>query len=1372
MSFALNQYFETNQLHKETMVAVRFTNRLIALLLLLPLFPSIQARSQELAGSSLTIKDGLIDPSIYSMVQDKRGFMWFGSWKGLSKYDTRELKNYTNDPNNPRSISSDFVRACHSDKKGRLWFGTNWGLNLYDPVTDSFDRFLKDSANVNSLSDNMIICLMEDEQGDLWVGTSNGVNRVRTVDNKITVERYLHTENPKEKKKYITAMYKDPDGIVWVSASHALMAFDPRKKKVEYMSFPFEDDPENKSVLTLYGDKSGNMWIGSRYKGLGKFDRKHKKFHSFRNLAETNEEKSDVLSVMQIIPARDGSLLIRTSRGILSYDISEDKLEHGISHNLLKKKLRISGILRIYLDSEENLWIGTLADGLHYITKRNNFFIPISVKNKEINVEQVLLDPNNKLWFQSYDRDRMGGTQNTWYHLDKINHSLVPVSTLSGYTTKSYFDRNGSLWMGLVGNVIVNYKVVSGKLEEKRRYILPHTPSSTEDQITVIGEDKSHLIVGTAFNGLYVFDREKEQFLPYNILPQTPTGATQKYISYLFCDSKNNLWIGTTFGVTKISPNNRKQFYQTANVTQAASTNRTVNSVHEDMFGQIWMVLSNDGLYLYDVAKNVFVSKNKSKEIYGQNIRNIQHDNYGNLWLSNELGIVEYNIAKDKARQFFFYDGIPGSRLMSNSALKTQDGHIYITTNNGAVYFNPKNIPFNRQPPSVVFTRLRLYNKPVNIGDETEILKQSLSESNEITFRHDQSIFSIDFAALSFSNIEKNEYAYKLDGFEKAWNYVKTPTATYTNLPAGQYTLLVKGANSDGVWSSKGSGLRITILPPWWNSWYSWIAYIILFTTAAYHITRFLWQRRVFRQEAELHEVKLNFFTNISHEIRTRLMLITGPVEQLLSSERITGSELKLLTYVSNSSESLLNLVSELMDFRKIESGYTRLAVRKYDLIPFVKHILAVFEHLSKSRNIHTVFSSSSSSIYLWFDSEQFQKVIYNILSNAYKFTDDDDEVRVSIEETDKNVTIEIADNGKGIAPEYLDKLFHNYFQVDESKGQNTGYGIGLALSKAIVESMHGKLEVTSKQASGDTKGQTVFRIALLKGREHFDPALIAPEIVDKNVAEDISALSPTGNNQYIKRETILFAEDNDELRAFVSDSLNWLFNIISVRNGKEAWEICTAQPPDLIISDVMMAEMDGLELCQKIRSDIRTSHIPIILLTARTAVPNQIEGLKHGADLYVAKPLSMRILELNIKNLLDSRKLLQQRYSRHISLSDKIIDMDRNKDDEFLNRIVQFVEDNIEDRAIGVPELCLYIGMSKTVLYQKLRALTDMTVNDFVKLIRLKLAARLLRDDRLSVQEVAFRVGYDDRKYFSKEFKKHFGENPSEFASQQLSNE
>jgi signal transduction histidine kinase/AraC-like DNA-binding protein len=596
---------------------------------------------------------------------------------------------------------------------------------------------------------------------------------------------------------------------------------------------------------------------------------------------------------------------------------------------------------------------------------------------------------------------------------------------------------------------------------------------------------------------------------------------------------------------------------------------------------------------------------------------------------------------------------------------------------------------------------------------------------------------------------------------------VKSPSATYTSLPAGQYTLLVKGANNDGIWSTDGAKLLITVLPPWWKTWYAWMAYFLLFFAATYYVTRFFWVRNVFEKEKELQQVKLNFFTNISHEIRTRLMLISGPVEQLLKSKSVEGEDQRLLGFVSNSSDSLLNLVNELMDFRKMESGTARFVIGEYDIVAFIKNVLAAFEHLSQSKDIKTSFSSNSASVMLWYDPDQLQKVMYNLLMNAYKFTEEGGNVRVLVKETDGNVQIEISDDGIGIAPQHLNKLFENYFQVDESTGQSTGYGVGLALSKGIVENLKGSLEVTSRQATGSVNGHTVFKMALLKGKQHF----MLEQIADRDYNHELSRFFPSSSEDFVderahteRRYTVVLVEDNDDLRAFVSEALGWQYRVIQASNGQEGWALAVEHIPDLVVSDVMMAEMDGLELCRRIKSNISTSHIPVILLTAKTTMANQLEGLGSGADLYVTKPLSMQILELSIRNILHARGTMQLKYSRQIVLADKAVDV-ANLEEEFLNSIVRFVEDHIDDKSIGVPELCRHIGMSKSVLYKKLRALVDMTINDFMKMVRLKIAARLLEDGGLSVHEVAFRVGYDDRKYFSAEFKKQFGKTPSEYA-------
>jgi ligand-binding sensor domain-containing protein/signal transduction histidine kinase/CheY-like chemotaxis protein len=1349
----------------------KFSMRFIFVLILL-LRTGSQLSAQNAVSYSLTVREGLIDNSVYATVQDKRGLMWFGTWKGLCSYDTRGFKAYKNDPDNPRSISSDFIRSSICDSKGVLWFGTNQGLNRYDPLTDSFDRFFKSETDGNTLSDNTVLCFLDDRKGNLWIGTGNGLSRLATVDGSVRMERLLYTNDPSEKKSDVTSIYEDPEGIIWVVASNELVGIDLRHGKPKYQFVPgkISGDRGSGSILAMYGDKNGKIWVGSKNKGIGQFDRKTKQFHSFRSATGLNADKPDFLMVEKMVPSMNGDLWLRTNQGLLCFDPKADQFKDYRANPAKENSVPIGGILDLYVDPQDGLWVGTFADGVKYMTKHAHFFVSVPASTGEVAMQQVLQDANGSLWFQSYGNDGSGNRNSTWFRFNKEHSRLQPGPVVNGYCSRAYFAKDGTLWLGLFTNVLVRYQVLPDKLVELNRYQLPPTNTHVRDWITDMTEDKNGLVVGTYYNGLYTFDSESNQFKDYHTRLNPKQRLNDRHISFLLKDSKDNLWIGTSFGIYNVDhKTNKLTRFQTATKVQESATNRTVNSIHEDSQGRIWVILSNDGLYLFDAERNRFIPKNQSGAIAGHNIMNLQHDQKGNLWLDNELGLVEYNTTTNTTRQYFYHEGIPGSRIMSNSSVKTRDGAIYMTTNAGAFYFDPERVPFNQQPPAVAFTDLRLFNKPVTAGDQTGLLTTKLSETRELVFHHDQSIFSIDFAVLNFIQPEKNQYAYKLEGLEKDWNYVKNPTATYTNLPAGTYALLIKGANNDGVWSA-GSKLKITVLPPWWNTWYAWIVYILLMAVVVYYVSRFLWLRNVFQKEKELQEVKLNFFTNISHEIRTRLMLISGPVERLLRSDKVAGEEMRLLGYVSNSSESLLNLVNELMDFRKMESGVTRFVIGEYDLITFIKNVIAVFEHESESKNIRTSFFSDSTSLMLWYDSEQLQKVIYNLLANAYKFTDVGGEVTVSVSETNEHVVIQITDNGIGIAPEHLNKLFENYFQVDDSKGQNTGYGVGLALSKSIVERLQGSLGVTSKLASGEQNGQTVFSVALLKGKGHFKAEqMISDTTKDSDLDSATSRIAFADESLRSKKYTILLAEDNDDLRAFVSEALGWQFDIIETSNGKDAWEICTDQLPDLVISDVMMAEMDGLELCSKIKSDIRTSHIPVILLTARTAIPNQIEGLQFGADLYLTKPISMRVLELNIRNLLHARMLLQQKYSRHISLSDSAIDIGGNKDDEFLNSIIQFVEENIENKAVGVPELCRHVGMSKSVLYQKLRALTDMTINDFVKLIRFKLAARLLKDDRLSVQEVASLVGYDDRKYFSKEFKKQFGKTPSEYASEQM---
>ncbi|MCE7044702.1 two-component regulator propeller domain-containing protein, partial [Dyadobacter sp. CY312] len=762
---------------------------------LLVLIVSLQSSAQNSISYDLTVREGLIDNSVYTTTQDKRGFMWFGTWKGLCSYDTRGFKTYKNDPKNPRSISSDFIRSSFLDSKGILWIGTNWGLNRYDPLTDSFDRFFKNTSNENSLGDNTIWCLMEDRKGNLWMGTSNGISRLSTRKGTVSIKRFLYSKDLSKKKWDITSIYIAPDGFVWAVGSNELIGIDPDRDEPIYRSMTRDKASNQKKldILAIYGDTSGNIWVGSRDSGIGKFDRKTKQFLSFRSVPMVNGEKMDFLMVDKISASVKGDLWLRTNQGLLNFDPLAGKFKNQAPGPIQDNRSTDQGILDLYVDNKDGLWVGTFADGVKYITPHSNFFVRVPASIGEIAMQQVLQDGNGGLWFQAYGSDRFGNKNSIWFRSNKGHTLLNPGPVTGGESTRSYFDGSGNLWVGLVKNILIKYKVVAGKLVEQNRYVLPVTNMHARDWITAIAEDKKGLVVGTYYNGLYCFDSVKDRFIAYQSGSGIVKWADDKHISFLLKDSRDNLWIGSSFGISIVDSTKSKIIrFQTANKIQESATTRTVNSIHQDNEGRIWIILSNDGLYLYDSVNHKLIPKNQSKDISGHNITNLQHDNNGNLWLSNELGLVEFNTKKSTTRQYFYNEGIPGSRIMSNSAIMAKDGAIFVTTNSGAFYFYPDQIPFNRQPPAVVFTDLRLFNKPVTVDDETGLLKTKLSESDAISFHHDQSIFSVDFAVLNFTHPEKNRYAYKLDGFEKDWNYVKTPTASYTNLPAGTYTLLIK----------------------------------------------------------------------------------------------------------------------------------------------------------------------------------------------------------------------------------------------------------------------------------------------------------------------------------------------------------------------------------------------------------------------------------------------------------------------------------------------------------------------------------------------------------------------------------------------------
>ncbi|HTG57261.1 MAG TPA: ATP-binding protein, partial [Niabella sp.] len=849
---------------------------------------------------------------------------------------------------------------------------------------------------------------------------------------------------------------------------------------------------------------------------------------------------------------------------------------------------------------------------------------------------------------------------------------------------------------------------------------------------------------------------------------KTPSLNVRGVGRYLYRDRSNEIWISGAPGIYRLSVSGSKEVDSTL----------YVNCFTEDLNGSIWMGTSGAGVARLDKKTRKLV-KYTNRFLLTLNILGILSAEDQSLWLSTNKGLVHFHPQHNTQQVYTKNDGIAGNEFNFNSFLKSNDSFFYFGGYNGITYFRPRDIKKNAYIAPVVFTNLKLNNEEVAINDPQKILRQNIALTTNLVFKHDQNDFTIDFALLNYVKTKKNRYRYMLEGFDKNWKETAEGSVTYTNLPPGNYRLVVNGANNDGV-GGKTVYLQIKINPPFWLTWWAYCLYVLAAAAIVFIIARFFFLREVLKKEDELHQAKLNFFTNASHEIRTHLTLIMTPVERLLSENKKESFIEQQLTQVKSNTNRLLNLVSELMDFRKAETNHLQLHPKRQNLISFLQDIYESFREMSQSKNIHMSFVHDEDVVALNFDEQQLEKVFFNLLANAFKFTPEGGLIQLHVITRSNDVIIKVTDNGRGIAPQYIDKLFTNFFQVADHGLQNTGYGIGLALSKNIVTLHQGTISVESVPSKNEIAGHTAFTVVLPlnaqfpeitkeKAIPSTPTAITAVSVIEASAETNDSDAADAG------RTTVLVVEDNADLKQLVKDTLSHRYHIITADNGRGGWDIACAEIPDIIISDVMMPEMDGYSLCKKIKTDERTSHIPVILLTAKSSQNEQVTGLEQGADLYLTKPFSTKVLTLSVLNLLAAQEKLKQKITRELttldtapSPTDNVMAADAmtEVDKAFLEKVIGLIDEHIDDPAFGVELLSKKVAMSAPVLYKKLRALTDMSVNEFIKLQRFKKAATLLQKTDMTVNEVSFAVGYDDRKYFSREFKKYFHMTPSEFSS------
>lgn len=1290
---------------------------------------------------------------VYASTQDSKGFLWFATLSGVYRYDTHSFKVFVHNPKDSTSLASNYATGVFCDSGGRIWICTDAGLTLYNSSRESFHTFKPNPNGGDAISSSDVNCVIEDMQKNIWIGTNAGLDRVNVKGKKTTFTHFLGAGSGKQPFK-VKAITMGKNQELWLGTTDGLVLFDRGKIK-QFKAAPDSRLPFINDFTYIHNDGLGHIWLGIRKGGLIKF-----------NIAtETFELMADIKTWEGYWPelsgfASDtrGKIWVATMSGLAHLDVITNEVEWYLKDPSNEQGMADDVLMSIFKDRQGCLWLGSYYGGLDYWDTSAPAFSrsPLDnnrLTNRTFTSSWMGMTPDNKLWLLAPDKSKI-----TFYNKVSKRKTVFDLRLDFAFKFNHFFvDEHGVLWCGGEGNLFA-YDIQKGT---KKAYPIPNLGrvSAEKNIIYTILQDKEQRLWLGGPAGLLSFNKSTFRFKNW---------YDKEFIGSIFEDSGGRIWFAGNSKAVGVIKNDLEAPEMLVSSKNQLPEGGSVWRFAQDTKGRIWMA-SSKGLKCYDVLNKEFRGVDTTFKALCEGIGDVQADRMGYLWINNGVDLIRFHPDKSTIQSYNYLDGLPRkANLTIRGSQKDETGRIYINTNQEMFSFDPDRVFTNRLEEPIVLSALRLFNKPVKTGDETGILKQDVSQQPALVFAHDQNIFSLDFALLSFARSHGNMYRYRMEGFDKEWNETSVPSATYMNLPPGDYTFVVKAANGDGIWTKRPLKVKVTVLPPWWKTWYAYLFYLLTVGSAAYAINRFFWIRTSFRKENALNKVKLDFFTNVSHEIRTHLSLISGPLQKARQQLKDGQNAENNLNYAQESSDRLMLLVNELLDFRKVQSGGLRLQVIEHNVIKTVKAVVAAFEHVSREKSINTMLLCPETPVMLWFDIAQMQKVFYNLLSNAYKFTPDGGKITVSITETVNEVHVAVEDTGKGMSAADVQKLFTYYYQADSDK---PGYGIGLALSKSIVEQHHGQFTVTSREATKFIPGGTVLTIHMLRENRHFSPEQIATkdnEYVGNILAENVAVPVIDSSRHSGQRNSILIIEDNDQLRFFIRELFAGEYETLEAENGLRGLTLANEHIPDIILSDVMMPEMNGIELCKRLKSNDTTSHIPVVLLTARTQNEQIIEGLSTGADDYLAKPFDPRILELKIQNLIRVRDDMKTRYRQTVvEEEDTETSIARDLNEAFISKLRALVIENISDASFGVDQLALQVGMSLSVLYRKMRLLTGMTINEFVKTIRLNKAKKLLEIGVYQVNEVATMVGFEDSKYFSKEFRKAFGKTPVEVKRQ-----
>jgi signal transduction histidine kinase/ligand-binding sensor domain-containing protein/DNA-binding response OmpR family regulator len=1345
---------------------------------------------------------GLSSNNQRCITQDKEGFIWIGTGDGLDRFDGYSFKVYRRNPDDPASLRSNIINRLYTDSKGILWVGTyQGGLSRYDKENDIFFTYTTNLNDTTALFNSDITTIAEDENHRLWVGTSFGLH---LYDPKI--KGFIHYITPAGKSldsksvanNNINRIVVD-NNILWIAYGTGILTSLNTSTMIfkHYKLFDvLSHQTTNFSVNSLVIDNN-LIWISTWSKGIWIFDKTTGRCIPYM------KEKSNYINFifkdnknrLWYNPESKGLVLIDGKTKVMyQYD---DFNRYSISSNSLSN---------IFQDRQGNLWIASKQGDLNYFILDNPFYTwyknPNSIQGLSNNlITTVIEDSKKRIWIGYQD----GGID--ILDANKVKPKLHIYGDQSfglgpGAIMYIYESKKGTIWVGKYLDGLKKYNETT-KSFSSYRHIENNEESIAGNDVRHISED-SHGNMWIAIHGAGVdkFNPATGKFLHHRSNPDNP--STTIFRDWTFsaeCDKEDKIWVGTISGVSVLSEKSiLVKHYRVDSKEGYNLSNDIVKKIFFDSKGFIWFG-TIEGLNKLD-PKNNTIKKYFTKDgLPSDLIIDILEDSHYNLWISTTKGLSKFSPEKDSFHNYSIRDGLVTDDFNTFAAYKNLKGEMYFGGRDGINRFHPDSIKSNKFVPPVYLTDFKLFNQSVPVKNDYQSAKYTLPQQinycKEITLEYNQNVINLDFVALNYLNLEKNQFKYKLEGFEENWTlpgYKRE--VTYTNLQPGEYTFRVVASNNDGIWNTEGTSLKIIINPPFWRTHWAYAFYFLLVVFLLYLFRRLILheaeiKRTVEYEKHEIHKLqemdilKMQFFSNVSHEFRTPLTLIVGPLEKILRSTKDEMLKLQL-NLVFRNAKRMLRLINQLMDFRKIEEDKLELNITKNDVILFIKEIIGAFNQDAKQRNINFTFKYSRSFNEIWFDTDKLDKIIYNLLSNAFKYTPDHGFISVSIDfdESDKIISkhnperhpsertfkITVKDSGIGIPKDAQSKIFDRFYQVKNTI-TTYGTGIGLSLTYELVKLHKGEITVESAPNQGSE-----FTVILPLLSDETELSLLSSAREKLNVdyegndeeffTKGITEL-PGSSKERIKilgkLPQILIIEDNADMRLFVKNEFKENYNVIEAHNGILGLEKAFQEMPDAIICDVMMPGMDGYEVCRKLKQDERTSHIPIVMLTAKSSEQHTIEGFESGADDYVAKPFSSAILRVRIKNLIESRNLLRKKFVKEPFAAIKNISPSKT-DEKLFKKAYAIVEKNLNNSDFDVHDFAREFGMSRTQLYRKIHAISGQSVKEFIRIIRLKKAAELLLTKEKNISEIAYTVGFNSLSYFTSSFTEYFGMNPTKY--------